>query len=281
MKHTKNLLATGLIAIAMTSLIFTGCKKEQDTTESDTQSESDNALAESTFSDMHSISDEAYGGGMSSFKTESTGGILAMCAKIAFNNKNSSDPDSISVDFGPTNCLCKDGRNRRGKIIVSYTRHYIDSGAFIAISTDNYFVDDNKIDGIKSIKNNGRNAAGNLSWTLTVDGTITKANGGGVISWKATRTREWIAGDLTPFFWYDDVYLITGSASGTNINGKTFSSNISKPLRREMKCRWIVSGTHEFTPSGKPTRVLDYGNGTCDNDASVTVNGKVYNIKLP
>jgi hypothetical protein len=42
-----------------------------------------------------------------------------------------------------------------------------------------------------------------------------------------------------------------------------------------MSCQWrIVSGTIEMNPEGKSTRTIDYGNGNCDNEISVTVNGK-------
>ena len=55
---------------------------------------------------------------------------------------------------------------------------------------------------------------------------------------------------------------------------------ITQPLKITFVCPWIVSGTIEATPDDNFVRVLDYGNGTCDNNATITVDGNVYNIKL-
>ena len=105
------------------------------------------------------------------------------------------------------------------------------------------------------------------------------ANGGGTITWTSARTREFIAGASTPT-WTDDIYLITGTASGTSSKGNSFTAQTIDPIRKEMACYFIVSGSIEFIPSGKAVRVIDFGNGNCDNQATVTINGTVYNITL-
>jgi hypothetical protein len=79
---------------------------------------------------------------------------------------------------------------------------------------------------------------------------------------------------------YDDVYLITGYFNGTDANGNAFIANITAPLRKEIGCHWIVSGIMEITKTGKPTKTLDYGNGSCDQYATVSVNGYVRTITL-
>ena len=55
---------------------------------------------------------------------------------------------------------------------------------------------------------------------------------------------------------------------------------ITSALRKEIGCRHIVSGSLALTPSGKPTRYVDFGTGACDDQATVTINGNVYNITL-
>ena len=67
--------------------------------------------------------------------------------------------------------------------------------------------------------------------------------------------------------WADDVYLILGNASRTSASGNTFTANITSPLKRALNCRWFEGETFEFAPSGKPTRTVDFGNGTCDDQA--------------
>src|SRR5262249_41510841 len=122
-----------------------------------------------------------------------------------------------------------------------------------------------------------------LVYEISSNLTITKAAGAGVINWQSNRTREWTAGEST-LTWNDDMYSITGSASGSTSGGSTFSSIITSPLIRNMSfaCRrHFVQGIIEHTPSGKQTRVIDFGNGTCDNIALVTIGSTSYTVTLP
>jgi len=80
--------------------------------------------------------------------------------------------------------------------------------------------------------------------------------------------------------WLDDQYYIRGSANGTGFEGTAFSVNITTRLWVALDCAYIKEGVFELTPTGKPTRVFDYGNGTCDDDATLTVNNTTFPIKL-
>ena len=277
---TKNTFKYFMVVAAM-GMIFTSCRKNKDEEkDTDTSSASDNALAEGTYNDVNNIADEASTGSLSSYfitNISEEKSALSTCAVIT--NDTTVSPRILTIDFGATNCLCGDGRNRKGKINVSYTGRYRDSASTHTITFTNYYVNDNQILGTKTVTNNGHNSSGNLSYSIVVNGQIIKASGGGTIIWTSTRTREWIAGELTPS-WSDDVYLITGTANGTNAAGVSFTMAITSALRKEMGCRNIVSGSLTLTPSGKPTRYVDFGTGACDNQATVTINGNVYNITL-
>jgi hypothetical protein len=65
------------------------------------------------------------------------------------------------------------------------------------------------------------------------------------------------------------------------VNGDTVQANIQTPLLKAVDCQWIKQGSILITPSNKPVRLLDYGNGNCDNQATITVNNIVHNITLP
>ena len=82
------------------------------------------------------------------------------------------------------------------------------------------------------------------------------------------------------FKWTDDVYSITGTASGTGFDGTAFTSNITNPLIVALNCHWIEKGTIVFTPSGKLPRTIDFGNGDCDANATITIAGATFNIVL-
>ena len=268
------------MVVATIGMLFTSCRKKEDEKDTDTSSASDNALAEGTYNDVNNIADEAASGSLSSYLTPTVSdekSIMSTCATIT--NDTTVTPRLLTIDFGPTNCMCSDGRNRRGKINVSYNGQYKDSASTHTITFTNYYVNDNQILGTKTVTNNGHNSSGNLTFSISVNGQIIKASGGGTITWTSSRTREWIQGELTPI-WSDDVYLITGSANGTNASGNSFSMAITSALRKEIGCRHIVSGQLTLTPSGKPTRYVDFGSGACDDQATVTINGNVYNITL-
>lgn len=284
MKTRQFTLGLALAALVSAS-IFSSCrKKEIEEKDNDTISAKDQSFASSTVNDMTSISDEAGKGNStttSSFKTAESNAILSSCSVITYDTLAAAK--TITVNFGTSNCLCNDGRNRRGSLIINFTGRYRDSNTVITVTPQNYFVNDNQVTGSKTITNKGHNAANHLVYEINANITIIKASGAGTITWQSTRQREWITGEST-LTWSDDVYSITGSANGTTSNGNSFSSVITSPLIRNMAfgCRrHFTQGNLEHTPSGKATRYINFGNGTCDDQATVTINGNTYNITLP
>jgi hypothetical protein len=273
MKNSLKLLFTGLLVCSL----IVGCKKDE-IEDTDTATTSDNALAEASFSDAENISDQAANGAVTTYRTViPEAGLLSTCATVTIDT--TVTPKVITINFGTANCLCLDGRYRRGQILVSFNGAYRDSASTHTITFSNYYVNDNKIDGTKTVTNRGHNSAGHLYYDIAVNGSIVLANGGGTITWSSARQREWIAGEST-LIWSDDEYLITGSASGTTAKGVAYSAVIGQALRIKLNCKNIVSGTIAITPSGKLTRTINYGDGTCDDKATVTIGGNVFNISL-
>lgn len=278
------------------SLTFTGCRNRDKDKDTDTSGAEDNSLADKSFEDMGQISNEAASGSVGSYKSAGYDGLLSACATITHDTVL----NKITVDFGSVNCLCNDNRYRRGKIFISYSNSvkpepytYWDSLTSITITTspdNSYFVGNDannmhQVIGSKTVTNNGHNlTTGNMTWTVVVNGQIIKANNQGTISWTSNRVREWLTGEGTPYYWLDDSYGVTGSASGTSANGTPFSMNITSQLIRKISCiRWFVSGTLEFKPGNKPTRYVDFSppsNGACDDVATVTINSNVYTVHM-
>lgn len=283
---TKTIYNLGIIAIAGTILLSACSKKNNDETpkDSDTSAALDHNLASSIDNDMTSISDEA---GMtytvSSFKTSGTEGILAASCATVTVDSISSPTKTITINFGTTNCTCNDGRTRRGILQLTFTGKYRDSLTTITVTPQNYFVNDNQITGSKTIINKGHNNLNHLVYEVNSNLQIIKPSGAGTINWQSNRFREWTAGEST-LTWNDDMYSITGSASGSTNGGSAFSSIITSPLIRNMSfsCRrHFTKGVIEHTPSGKLTRLIDFGNGACDNLALVTIGSSSYTITLP
>jgi hypothetical protein len=263
----KTVAITALSFLAIGSLVFTSCQRERDT---DTTETTETALLERTNDDVLNIADQGNTGSLGQFKTR--GG----CATVTRDTINI--PHTITIDFGTTNCLGQDGKNRRGIINVSYTGKYKDSGSVKTITSSNFYVNDNKVVMNKTVVNHGKNAAGNTYYTIDAIDSIYKANNAGTIAWTTSRMREFTAGENT-VQWIDDMYKVTGTASGMRANGLTWSMNITQPLVIDCSCVYhIVSGQMQMQPQGKALRTMDYGNGACDNAATVTINNKTFNI---
>lgn len=276
MKTVKNIIP----ALLMLSIAFmSACKKDRDDL-NDTTVASDNEQSETFSNDVMNIADNAAKTGEAGARTSEAQAVyegLSQCATVTHDTV--SNPKMLTIDFGTSNCLCADGRNRRGKIIVSYTGRYFEIGAVKTMNFDNFYRNDNKIEGTRVITNNGLDAQGRMNWTINAQNMkITKSNGK-VHSWNNVRTRTILAGNDTKT-WTDDVYEITGSATGVNANGINYTANITKPLHRALSCRWIDSGTIEITPENKATRTVDFGNGNCDDQATVSVRKRTRNITL-
>jgi len=269
-----------LINLIILALVFTGAcaffSCESELFDTDTSVAVDNAIVEAIFADEQNISDQASEGKLDTYIPGIESGILSQCATVTLDM--TSTPKKITVDFGTTNCTCADGRDRRGKIIVTFTGGYRDSGTVVTHSFEDYYVNDYQVTGTKVVVNAGKNTAGNWNYTIDIDAKIFKPTGDSII-WISTRNNEWIQGDST-VTWLDDVYLITGSGNGVTASGVAFDIEITKALRKEIGYKHLTEGTIELTPAGKATRIIDYGDGTQDNKATVTIRNKTFNIIL-
>lgn len=262
-------------------LVFTACNREKNDTVSadateDTGYADDMARMEQTFNDVQNLADQADATGAVQLKGGSV--PLSGCASVLRDTV--SIPHTITIDFGSTNCTCMDGRTRRGQIIVSYMGRYRDSGYVHTIGFNNYYVNDNHVLGTKSVTNMGHNSAGQLYYNISINGMMVLNATGDTVKHTASRTRTWVNGESTAQL-SDDAYRISGSGSITKATGKIFNISITSPLLVAMNCKWIEEGTVAITPQGATNaRILDYGNGSCDDQATITVNGKSKTIIL-
>ena len=75
------------------------------------------------------------------------------------------------------------------------------------------------------------------------------------------------------------MYNITGTINSVLTNGETVDWTIQTPLVKANNCYWVSAGTGTLNINGLDA-LVDYGDGNCDNKATVTVNGQTYNITL-
>ncbi len=281
----RNFKTFGLVIISVITLslvIVVSCKKDESSSQEDSSLSviQDDNFASDTYQDVSDLTDEAASKSNLKSTSSSENVILSDCATVTIDS--SASLRKMTVDFGSAGCTGEDGKVRKGKIIVTYSGRYWDNGVVKTITFDNYYVNDYKVTGTKTITAGVKNTSGNRYYSESVTGTIEWANGDSVINWNAQHTREITDGSST---WRvsDDIYQLTGSTSGIDAEGEQYSSTITSPLIRKVEhvCRHnYVQGVIEITPIGKSTRVVDYGDGTCDRWATVTVDGDTYHVYL-
>ncbi len=273
----KNLAILSLVALSLTSCLKNRLKKDQ--------SALVNYKIETAFDEMTNISDQAITGNMVYYKSgqiivAKPGQNIALekadCSVIITIDTTSS-PKSVTVDYGSSNCTCNDGKTRRGKIVTTFTGQYIAPGTIITHTPVDYYVNDIKYEGTKTVQNMGLNSNSQPYFNVQIDGNATLESGE-VVNYTSTRVRTWTTGFNTLLNRFDDEYDITGTSEATFSSGEGYTGNTTSPIHIKVGCGFPVSGTLDITPTGKPVRQINYGDGTCDYSFTVTVSGYTFTI---
>lgn len=203
------------------------------------------------------------------------------CPTVTVTPGDWSFPRTVTIDYGTDGCEGPDGRVRRGQIIVTQSDTLRNAGAVRTATLVDFYVDDAHVEGTKTWTNQGFDANGDPVINRTVTGGSITFPDGSQITWEADHTITLIEGAGTPVL-LDDVVQITGGSNGVNRNGVAYSFVIDEqdPLVKRRLCRWVESGTLEMTV-GNITRLINYGNGTCDPYAILTLeNGNTRTIHV-
>ena len=273
----KNLAILSLVALSLTSCLKNRLKKDQ--------SALVNYKIETAFDEMTNISDQAITGNMVYYKSgqiivAKPGQNIALekadCSVIITIDTTSS-PKSVTVDYGSSNCTCNDGKTRRGKIVTTFTGQYIAPGTIITHTPVDYYVNDIKYEGTKTVQNMGLNSNSQPYFNVQIDGNAT-LEAGEVVNYTSTRVRTWTTGFNTLLNRFDDEYDITGTSEATFSSVEGYTGNTTSPIHIKVGCGFPVSGTLDITPTGKPVRQINYGDGTCDYSFTVTVSGYTFTI---
>ena len=269
-----------IIIILFISSPIISCQKRK--LNRSTTSSQDNAIAEIGFNDLFKVTEDVM---KNEGLEKSNSSIFSNCATVTISPPfpDSTFPKSISIDFGPTNCSDIYGVERRGLITATCSGKFRDPGTSISIITNNYYVNNYKIEGTKTITNEGVNNLGNTYFSINIDDGIITYPNGDITKYESNRIREWVMGEDTDGILgiFDDEYDITGTASGINRDNRLYTVTITSALRATMFCKWIKQGVLEIQPENLYTRIVDFGNGSCDAEAMVEINENVYTITMP
>lgn len=273
MKISGSLFATGL---AITALV--ACQKEDTSIDEALPVAKQETLVEEILVEVDALADEALGLKLSEGKSAVAEGdfFISSCPVITIDN--TSDPKVITVDFG-TGCTGKDNKVRSGKIIITATS-FTDATSERIKTFEDFYVDGAKVEGaVNKIITINRQDHSRVA-EIEEDITITFPDENGTAHRVASLIREYQynkSGVLR-----DNIITSYGTVEFTRVSGLKVvkTSSESEPLVFKVSCHRLVSGVVTVTTSDNRTWTIDYGDGECDNLATITSGDKTRVIRL-
>jgi len=173
------------------------------------------------------------------------------------------EQDSMNFNYGAVDRLCQDNKFRRGHFDVKFTGNIFDVGVTANIVTDSLLVDDMPVEATILITNLGLNNDNLQEYTLQVTSSriyLPDTNITNYTSITTNFTMLWEEGWQTPEIHEDDIFLMSGNASGLSKNLIDFSVSIQEPLVNQLDCWWISSGISLINvPAAEfPDGTIDY-----------------------
>ncbi len=285
----KNFNWVGLAAI----LLIAGCAKEEEVSEQDrmaTESAAqDYLLAETTFEGVFKMVDEEAKkqGDLNGFQVpDDELDDRDNCPEVSFTlTDNTIFPATLTLTF-EEGCTTPSGATASGTVIAIYDGLLFSPGTSYSLRFLDFVHNGNTITGDYVLSNDGEDANGQWTFTATVDGVVTTADGR-TINYQSQRVSKMIEGNDTNFFTdglsgiFDDVWGTTQESTITNSEGQVLTVTTPDLIRSPLTCRWPVSGFVDLNLSNPDTDgSLDFGDGDCDNKAVLTIGTYTVEIEL-
>ena len=245
-----------------------------------------NALHTSTVSDNESVNDVVASADVIDSSSH--------CAIITFNPSKSVYPHQKIIDYG-SGCPADDGHTRKGKKIITVLidpKNAAPGDEITEITFENYYLDSNNITGVIKGYLLSSNNPGPRQMKFISDKTIFSPNGDKNIV-KGTHIFTLVEGANT-IKRKDDVYQITGYAEGSeSLDSSTIFTwtteiDSAHPVIKPVECDHRTKGGVKINihvlkaVDSTYTAYLDYGDGTCDEKATLSINGSApKDIMLP
>ncbi|HLG03216.1 MAG TPA: hypothetical protein VI731_06450 [Bacteroidia bacterium] len=277
MKHRITPAIIGITAIALAAFIVTlpGCAKDIDV-DTETTTATDNNICESEFMRIMPVVNSIAIDEQGSFRLGQPGGNpgILSCATVSFDD-TVNWPRTMTIDFG-TGCTDNvDGKVRTGRIRVTIDRSYDSIGVQMMIVLDSFYVGAIHYEGTMTVARLASDKFGQMIQNG-------KCSVGGGTPWEilyaSTRTITFTSGANSSG--QTQIIKIDGTSTGTDRNGKSWTSDITSPIIRDLSCTWIVKGTFVLRPSGLSDRTVDFGNGNCDDKGTITIDGNTFEFTM-
>jgi len=264
-----------LLMLASTAMLFASCQKDDTTTDPMVTTIQEDDLATNYYDDVDNETDELTIDQPARAMASGAMDITADNGRTVVTVVNADNSVTKTITFTSwTNPHGNQNIVKNGKIIINIVGTPSADVFMRTVTFENFTINGNLIEGTKMITKTAQ-----YEFTATCENGKITFTDGKTITRNFSRIRTWVDGYATPLNIWDDVFEITGTATGVNKNGNAYTHTIVNPLRVERTCKYIVSGTVSIVVDEK-TLTLDYGTGTCDNIATITYNGQTKEIKL-
>jgi hypothetical protein len=291
MKTTKNVkYVCALAVVLLTGLV--SCDDKVELNGNDSSSVENEAVVDGYFEDTDDIALTAVSSDSSPLTGDDGGRVISndildhrfKCAtvtiELAADNSKSVPHGTITIDFG-TGCTDNQGNVRKGKVIVDYKGRRFYPGSTVVTTTDGYSINGITLEGTRTVTNVSGSTDEAPKFNIVLENGKATWPDASVATREVNRTREWIRAS-NPL---NDEWHVTGTANGTNREGKVYEMEITSALVYKRECAITakifmpVAGTKELTVNGRKL-TIDYGTGDCDRTVTVSVDGSSKQIEI-
>lgn len=277
MKNVRFQVLSGLLAVTLT---LVSCSKDEEVKTTDLDQKLMIASTEIDFTnevDFNSGIEVASDNGSYSTSKNSSSS-LTTCATVTVNNTTPGVfPKVFTVNFG-SGCI-NNGIHRSGILTITLSDYLMNTGSVMTIERTNYYVNGRHVEGTVTYTNQTSNPE-TPQWTRTVaNGQITNLKGE-VYTHNGTRTVKQMEGVGTLTLGDNVYHIISGTHTVNRPNGTSLTVTVFETLIKKYACNYISQGKLDLEGTYLDG-MLDYGNNTCDNQATYThSNGTVYDVNL-
>lgn len=201
-------------------------------------------------------------------------GFLSPCVSVTDSGEDIY-PRTITLDYG-NGCVGPGGNIRSGQIHIHLTDDLSEVGAIRTVTFEDFSFNGRQLNGERITTRITDTSSGEPQFNRIIDMTVTYN------SLSIDRYFEenivWTSGFETEACG-DNVFTITGSGYIIRPNGTQVNRTISIPLVHDFVCGYTVSGAITVDAPGG-VRIIDFGEGECDDQAVVFFNGNSNTITL-
>jgi hypothetical protein len=281
-----------VLIAAFSTLVLLGCEKNDETTGLDVLTVEEKAVVENDAA-SDNLKETA------DYEVDFLTGSDAAIESIEDNSKNGphhrpryvngvgpavtvdpigySFPKTITIDYGDGLELVN-GRVLSGIIVIEVSAPIFVNGSTREVTYQDFYIDSTHFAGGGIRTFIGTDSTERVFSSVS-DITITFADET-VLNRHGERTRRLVQGFETICDHSDDLILIDGFVNYETSDQTTFGKTIIESLTKIGGCKFIVEGVVEFNYNGEDFATLDYGDGSCDDVATITKDGETRQITL-